>query len=103
MCVCVCVCKRPQEDELHLKCTSIISFPCHSLKFYLPTSNLPLQVELCQQCIEWARGENRVFLRQALEARLTALYVDTQSYTSALAIGTLGRREGGREGLKEGA
>ena len=46
-----------------------------------------LQVTLCQQSIEWAKGENRVFLRQSLEARLVALYVDTHSYTSALAIG----------------
>ena len=48
------------------------------------------QVSLCQQCIDWAKGENRVFLRQALEARLIALHVDTHNYTAALSIG---RRE----------
>jgi len=47
-------------------------------------------VSLCQQCIDWAKGENRVFLRQALEARLIALHVDTHNYTAALSIG---RRE----------
>ena len=41
---------------------------------------------LCQGCIDWARGENRVFLRQALEARLISLYVDTKQYTSSLSM-----------------
>lgn len=44
------------------------------------------QVELCQQCIDWAKNENRVFLRQALEARLVAVYVDRDEETQALAI-----------------
>lgn len=44
-------------------------------------------MSLCQQCIDWAKGENRVFLRQALEARLIALHVDTHNYTAALSIG----------------
>lgn len=44
------------------------------------------EVELCQQCIDWAKSENRVFLRQALEARLVAVYVDRDSETRALSI-----------------
>jgi 26S proteasome regulatory subunit N6 len=28
-----------------------------------------LQVELCQECINWAKDEKRTFLRQALEVR----------------------------------
>lgn len=47
-----------------------------------------VQVALCQGCIDWARSENRVFLRQALESRLIALYVDTKQYTAALTIAT---------------
>ena len=43
-------------------------------------------MELCEACIKWAQDENRVFLRQALQARLVAVYVDTQQYTAALAI-----------------
>ena len=43
---------------------------------------------LCKDCIEWAREENRMFLRQALEARLVALYVEQKQYTAGLAIAT---------------
>ncbi len=32
--------------------------------------------------------ENRIFLRQALEARLVALYVEQKSYTEALTVAT---------------
>ena len=39
-------------------------------------------------CIEWAKGENRVFLRQALEARLVALHVEMKEYPAALSIAT---------------
>ena len=44
------------------------------------------QVDLCCQCIDWAKSENRVFLRQALEARLVSLYVDRDCETQALSI-----------------
>ncbi|KAJ4940941.1 hypothetical protein JOQ06_027231 [Pogonophryne albipinna] len=46
------------------------------------------EVELCLECIEWAKTEKRTFLRQALEARLIALYFDTKRYPEALALGT---------------
>jgi len=36
----------------------------------------------------WAKEEKRLFLRQALEARLIALYHDTERYTDALALGS---------------
>eukprot|EP00128_Syssomonas_multiformis_P004818 Colp12_sorted_trinity150504_noHs@7644 len=36
-------------------------------------------VNLCLNCIEWAKQERRVFLRQGLEARLVGLYLDIQS------------------------
>lgn len=47
-----------------------------------------LEVELCNECIEWAMQEKRTFLRQALEARLVGLYFDTKDYTKALQIGS---------------
>jgi len=44
--------------------------------------------QLCCECIEWAKEEKRSFLRQALEARLVALYIDSKYYTEALALGS---------------
>merc|ERR1712158_95449 len=44
-------------------------------------------VELCKECITWATEEKRIFLRQALEARLIGLYYDTGNYQAALADG----------------
>ncbi|CAG0885867.1 unnamed protein product [Cyprideis torosa] len=45
------------------------------------------EVELCQECIDWATNEKRVFLRQSLQARLIALYFDTEKYLDALDLG----------------
>jgi len=44
--------------------------------------------QLCMECIEWAKEEKRSFLRQALEARLVALYIDSKKYTEALQLGS---------------
>ncbi|CAF0789637.1 unnamed protein product [Rotaria sordida] len=46
------------------------------------------EVSLCQENIEWAKSENRTFLRQDLEARLVALYYDTHRYNEALTLGS---------------
>uniref|UniRef100_A0A8C5BKS8 Proteasome 26S subunit, non-ATPase 11a n=1 Tax=Gadus morhua TaxID=8049 RepID=A0A8C5BKS8_GADMO len=46
------------------------------------------EVELCLECIEWAKTEKRKFLRQALETRLISLYFDTKRYPEALQLGT---------------
>lgn len=46
----------------------------------------PCQVALCEACIQWAEEGNRVFLRQALQSRLVAVYVDAEQFTAALAI-----------------
>ena len=46
------------------------------------------EVQLCQECIDWAKNENRTFLRQALEARLISLYFSTGSYEEALQLGS---------------
>uniref|UniRef100_A0A1A9WHX5 PCI domain-containing protein n=1 Tax=Glossina brevipalpis TaxID=37001 RepID=A0A1A9WHX5_9MUSC len=47
-----------------------------------------IEVQLCKDCIEWAKQEKRTFLRQSLEARLIALYFDTAMYTDALQLGS---------------
>uniref|UniRef100_A0A182JYD3 PCI domain-containing protein n=1 Tax=Anopheles christyi TaxID=43041 RepID=A0A182JYD3_9DIPT len=47
-----------------------------------------IEVQLCKECIEWAKQEKRTFLRQSLEARLIALYFDTGMYTEALNLGS---------------
>merc|ERR1719290_862691 len=46
------------------------------------------EVQLCKECIQWATEEKRIFLRQALEARLIGLYYDTGNYKAALADGS---------------
>lgn len=43
------------------------------------------EVELCLECIEWAKAEKRTFLRQALEVRLGSV----ASFTPMI----LGKRE----------
>lgn len=44
------------------------------------------EVDLCRECIEWAKDEKRTFLRQSLEARLTALYYETGRYEESLVL-----------------
>ncbi len=44
------------------------------------------EVQLCKECIEWAREEKRTFLRQSLESRLVGLYFETERYADALAL-----------------
>ncbi|MGH0118209.1 UNVERIFIED_CONTAM: hypothetical protein FKN15_050804 [Acipenser sinensis] len=51
------------------------------------------EVQLCLECIEWAKAEKRTFLRQALEARLVSLYFDTKRYQEALNLGSQLLRE----------
>lgn len=47
-----------------------------------------IEVQLCKECIEWAKQEKRTFLRQSLESRLIALYFDTKMYADALSLGS---------------
>jgi 26S proteasome regulatory subunit N6 len=47
-----------------------------------------IEVQLCKECIDWAKQEKRTFLRQSLEARLIALYYDTSLFPEALALGS---------------
>jgi 26S proteasome regulatory subunit N6 len=51
------------------------------------------QVQLCKECIEWAKEERRTFLRQSLESRLIALYFDTGMFAEALQLGSALLRE----------
>ncbi|XP_064492978.1 26S proteasome non-ATPase regulatory subunit 11 [Pseudopipra pipra] len=51
------------------------------------------EVDLCLECIEWAKLEKRTFLRQALEARLVSLYFDNKKYQEALQLGSQLLRE----------
>lgn len=44
------------------------------------------EVQLCLNCIEWAKEEKRTFLRHSLEIRLIALYYDTKKYSDALKL-----------------
>merc|ERR1712051_565677 len=46
------------------------------------------EVQLCRECIEWAKEEERTFLRQSLESRLVGLYFETERYQDALALGS---------------
>jgi len=46
------------------------------------------EVDLCKECIDWAKQEKRTFLQQSLEARLVALYYETEKYSEALRLGS---------------
>jgi len=49
-----------------------------------PTSSfLDTQVQLCEESIQWARDTKRNFLRQRIETRLAALYIEAQKYQTA--------------------
>jgi len=49
--------------------------------------NGELGVQVCRECIEWAKEERRTFLRQSLESRLIGLYYDTNRFKEALELG----------------
>ncbi|GJD10891.1 26S proteasome non-ATPase regulatory subunit 11 [Galdieria sulphuraria] len=45
-----------------------------------------IQIDLCLETIEWCRQEKRTFLRQRVQAKLSALYFQTQRYLESLAV-----------------
>lgn len=49
-------------------------------------NTLDIQISVTKSCIEWAISERRGFLRQNLETRLVALYMQKQSYYDALTL-----------------
>ncbi|KDE02974.1 19S proteasome regulatory subunit Rpn6 [Microbotryum lychnidis-dioicae p1A1 Lamole] len=58
----------------------------------IPNSSA-LQIKVTQENVDWARSEKRIFLKQNLETRLIALYIDNQNYKDALALITTLLRE----------
>ncbi|KAI5476139.1 26S proteasome non-atpase regulatory subunit 11 [Pseudohyphozyma bogoriensis] len=55
----------------------------------IPNSSA-LQIEVTKENVDWAKSEKRIFLKQNLEVRLIALYIDNSKFREALAlIGTL--------------
>ncbi|EJD53337.1 proteasome regulatory particle subunit [Auricularia subglabra TFB-10046 SS5] len=45
-----------------------------------------IQTDVILENIEWAKKEKRIFLKQSLETRLVALYLDSNSFKPALAL-----------------
>ena len=52
----------------------------------IPGGDGDVKVNLCNECIQWAEGQNRVYLRQILQARLIRLYNDLGRYPQATAL-----------------
>ncbi|KAE8390342.1 hypothetical protein BDV23DRAFT_172490 [Aspergillus alliaceus] len=49
-------------------------------------NTLDIQIAVIQSCIDWAIAERRSFLRQNLQTRLVAIYMQKQSYYDALTL-----------------
>jgi 26S proteasome regulatory subunit N6 len=47
-----------------------------------------VEIDLCKECIEWARTEKRIFLRQSLQARLVELYFSFGQYQDGIVLAT---------------
>ncbi|KAG0657150.1 26S proteasome regulatory subunit rpn6 [Rhodotorula mucilaginosa] len=48
--------------------------------------SIPIQIEATKESAEWAKNDKRIFLKQNLETRLVALYIDNQNYKEALNL-----------------
>eukprot|EP00004_Rigifila_ramosa_P005586 TRINITY_DN1614_c0_g1_i1.p1 TRINITY_DN1614_c0_g1~~TRINITY_DN1614_c0_g1_i1.p1 ORF type:complete len:432 (-),score=124.58 TRINITY_DN1614_c0_g1_i1:50-1324(-) len=49
-------------------------------------NTLAVQIQLCRDCIEWTNSEKRTFLRQRIETKLAALYLQSGENMHALTI-----------------
>ncbi len=49
-------------------------------------AGIGVEIDLCKECIDWAKEESRTFLRQSLEARLIALYFESGEFVKALLL-----------------
>ncbi|KAJ1978556.1 26S proteasome regulatory subunit rpn6 [Dimargaris xerosporica] len=49
-------------------------------------NSLDLQIQTCKDSVEWSKSEKRLFLKQSLETRLAALYLENRMYTDALDL-----------------
>ncbi|CAG8468352.1 10802_t:CDS:10 [Ambispora leptoticha] len=47
---------------------------------------LSLQIEVCKETIQWSVEQKRNFLKQSLETRLVALYLENKMYHDALTL-----------------
>lgn len=95
------LCQQGKADELRLLLTDLRPFfalipkaktaklvrTVIDLVAKVPNST-DVQLALCKEMVEWTRKEKRTFLRQRVEARLAALYMETRDYPTALALTT---------------
>lgn len=49
-------------------------------------NTIDIQISTTEECIEWAKTENRNFLRQSLQSRLISLYFDKSAYHDAIKL-----------------
>ncbi|CAO3697003.1 unnamed protein product [Rhizopus microsporus] len=60
---------------------------CTLVNYFSDIPNcLPLQIEICKENIDWCIQEKRLFLKQALETRLVALYLENKMYHESLTL-----------------
>jgi len=45
-----------------------------------------LQIQMCQECVEWCKSEKRTFLRHRVETRLAGLYLQVVKFQEALDL-----------------
>eukprot|EP00747_Dinoflagellata_sp_TGD_P164167 gnl/TRDRNA2_/TRDRNA2_183713_c0_seq1.p1 gnl/TRDRNA2_/TRDRNA2_183713_c0~~gnl/TRDRNA2_/TRDRNA2_183713_c0_seq1.p1 ORF type:complete len:447 (-),score=126.32 gnl/TRDRNA2_/TRDRNA2_183713_c0_seq1:118-1458(-) len=76
---------KPLFSELAKAKTAKIVRTLIDLLSKIPGSE-QLQIQMCQDCIEWCKGEKRTFLRQRVESRLAALFLTQKKYQEALEI-----------------
>lgn len=48
--------------------------------------SMSMQVKVCQDAIQWATQESRVYLKQSLETRLAAMFLENKMYPDALSL-----------------
>ncbi|KAJ9076124.1 26S proteasome regulatory subunit rpn6 [Entomophthora muscae] len=51
----------------------------------LPES-LNLQIEVCQELIDWCTSEKRIFLKQNIETKLVSIYLENRDYSNTLKL-----------------
>jgi len=49
-------------------------------------AGIGVEIDLCKECIDWAKEESRTFLRQSLEARLISLYFESNMFLESLQL-----------------
>ena len=57
------------------------------IDLYLNIAPGELGIKLCQECIEWAIEEKRIYLRQSLQAKLMFQYNKVEQFQNAIRIG----------------